>query len=883
MQVYFTLQAVFQDEEEDRDTLFVSENTDSLYLPTPQRNWVKNIKPITLAKKLFVGSLTEVDTFIKMTNEIRHCVTPGCKGQLVPLSFDTKGLGGAVKVYYGCDGCDISTVCFESSLKSELLTSSEIGAAIQVGFIVSGCMHATYCKVLKLSLGLDAVRMDKFYSTVTRMYPVVKEMVDEMCEEAKEEMKTMDEHTLGSWKQAVTSADAAWMTRGYHSKNGTFSVRNYYNGALLYYKHLCQRGRDNIVEGELYKGTSKSMEGFAAREVMHRAREEGMKLAVHWQDSDSSSAKAVAECFPECKIMICGGHAGKNHLKALENYSKMKAPSIDLIRKHEDRFPLINGARCHCPNRHSQGCGCITDAFIMRARNNFSYILTDSKSAEEFANRLRVLPRHVRDEHEWEVMEEGAEPTTEHCDFHPLKVCSCGNCADKENFVCEGKDYTTRYGLTCAFHCLLYEIECDYRASMADSLVHPVLKRGHSNWLEASHNVFIRFRSKDISLERLHYELSTNLALLQSNMTYMYEKRGPNYDWILDLYKRLNLPVYEGIQEAVTTYNIKRRQQLGSAKQEKVKKRRIQLLKFRTKEAAECRAWSKKHGGDTYGKTDDRDSKPPQKKKGSKPPEKQKGSKAPEKKKGNTNVLNINNSEDMVCDEGDVVYTAKDRDTDDADTRTVLSDDELSFSDSSLEEDYLEDSMIYDDDDKPECTCGAEGRGHKRECPLNPHCLYQAKPATSTPVRLPTSASFKDRKRSSLRVHVFPPAKKGKLSASCSTMQSARVLADSFSPDSSLSPEEDVYCNCRGRDEGDMVEWDGRSCTFQWFHFECVGITEAPEGKWYCDDCSQELNIDDSCVEVIGESPATVTVTGPLPTEEWKSAARDVIAKLSRC
>ena len=245
MQVYFTLQAVFQDEEEDRDTSFVSENTDSLYLPTPQRNWVKNIEPITLPKKLFVGSLTEVDTFIKMTNEIRRCVTPGCKGQLVPLLFDTKGLGGAVKVYYGCDGCDISTVCFESSLKNELLTSSEIGAAIQVGFIVSGCMHATYCKVLKLSLGLDAVCMDKFHSTITRMYPVVKEMVDEMCEEAKEEMKTMDEHTLGSWKQAVTSADAAWMTRGYHSKNGTFSVRNYYNGALLYYKHLCQCGRDN--------------------------------------------------------------------------------------------------------------------------------------------------------------------------------------------------------------------------------------------------------------------------------------------------------------------------------------------------------------------------------------------------------------------------------------------------------------------------------------------------------------------------------------------------------------------------------------------------------------------------------------------------------------
>ena len=152
----------------------------------------------------------------------------------------------------------------------------------------------------------------------------------------------------------------------------------------------------------------------------------------------------------------------------------------------------------------------VVDAFIKRVRNNFSYILTDSKSAEEFAKRLRVLPRHVRDEHEWEeVKEEGAEPTREHCDFHPLKVCSCGNCADKGNFECEGKDYAMWYRLTFPFHSFVYEIECDYRASMADSLIHPVLKKGHSNWLEASHNVFIRFRSKDISLERLHYEVSS--------------------------------------------------------------------------------------------------------------------------------------------------------------------------------------------------------------------------------------------------------------------------------------------------------------------------------------------------------------------------------------
>ena len=73
----------------------------------------------------------------------------------------------------------------------------------------------------------------------------------------------------------------------------------------------------------------------------------------------------------------------------------------------------------------------------------------------------------------------------------------------RENYECEGKDYHTKHILSCPLHSLAYEIECDRRADMADVLVHPVLKRGHSNWLEASHNVFIRFRPKHINLERL--------------------------------------------------------------------------------------------------------------------------------------------------------------------------------------------------------------------------------------------------------------------------------------------------------------------------------------------------------------------------------------------
>ncbi len=64
------------------------------------------------------------------------------------------------------------------------------------------------------------------------MHPVVLEMVTEMCNREKERTKAMDQEELGSWCKAATCADGTWQTRGYHSKNATFSIRNYMTGAL---------------------------------------------------------------------------------------------------------------------------------------------------------------------------------------------------------------------------------------------------------------------------------------------------------------------------------------------------------------------------------------------------------------------------------------------------------------------------------------------------------------------------------------------------------------------------------------------------------------------------------------------------------------------------
>lgn len=205
---------------------------------------------------------------------------------------------------------------FESSPKfSGIGRMTEISMSVQVAFIVAGCTHATYYKVLKNFLGIDAVSPPMFSYAIQLLHPVVSKMLEELCTEAKLVMRSMDQSQLGSWSRAVTTADGTWMTRGFHSKNFTFSVRNYFNGALLYYRHLCQQGRDSVIKEELYQGTAKGAEGYTANCTFSEAKKEGMNIEVHWQDADSSSSNAVTEHFLKAKVMICGGHAGRARKK----------------------------------------------------------------------------------------------------------------------------------------------------------------------------------------------------------------------------------------------------------------------------------------------------------------------------------------------------------------------------------------------------------------------------------------------------------------------------------------------------------------------------------------------------------------------------------------
>jgi len=66
--------------------------------------------------------------------------------------------------------------------------------------------------------------------------------------------------------------------------------------------------------------------------------------------------------------------------------------------------------------------------------------------------------------------------------------------------------------------------------------------------------------------------------------------------------------------------------------------------------------------------------------------------------------------------------------------------------------------------------------------------------------------------------------------------------ADEEEPIDELGYDEDdknVYCTCRSLSHGNMVACDNERCAYEWFHWECVGLTKEPVGRWICPECKK--------------------------------------------
>ena len=105
---------------------------------------------------------------------------------------------------------------------------------------------------------ISAVNSTTFYETIKLLNPIITTLLMEMCCKAKEEMKTLDPSTVGSWQRATTMSDSAWLTRGQFSQNFTCTVRNCMNNSLLHFIHLCMWGPD---KNTLYHETARGAEG----------------------------------------------------------------------------------------------------------------------------------------------------------------------------------------------------------------------------------------------------------------------------------------------------------------------------------------------------------------------------------------------------------------------------------------------------------------------------------------------------------------------------------------------------------------------------------------------------------------------------------------------
>ncbi|KAH7034295.1 inhibitor of growth proteins N-terminal histone-binding-domain-containing protein [Macrophomina phaseolina] len=71
---------------------------------------------------------------------------------------------------------------------------------------------------------------------------------------------------------------------------------------------------------------------------------------------------------------------------------------------------------------------------------------------------------------------------------------------------------------------------------------------------------------------------------------------------------------------------------------------------------------------------------------------------------------------------------------------------------------------------------------------------------------------------------------------------------DGAADDDTMDMDEDAddtqYCICERVSFGDMVACDNPKCEIQWFHWECVGLTQEPKGEWLCPICDPNSKYD---------------------------------------
>ena len=129
--------------------------------------------------------------------------------------FSLSGRGGSAFVQIACSGCGQQHQFSSSSFSASENRRNVVSYALRLAAFASGIGFSGYHKLFGRYLGMEATSGKMFHRVIEEAYPHITDMLDEICELAKQDMKEMSCSELGSWKRAVTTSDGCWHIRGF--------------------------------------------------------------------------------------------------------------------------------------------------------------------------------------------------------------------------------------------------------------------------------------------------------------------------------------------------------------------------------------------------------------------------------------------------------------------------------------------------------------------------------------------------------------------------------------------------------------------------------------------------------------------------------------------
>lgn len=77
-----------------------------------------------------------------------------------------------------------------------------VGLSLAVGFFLSGHGFAQFVRTLRQYLGISCISKNRYYDVIKLVYPHVKAILHEMCEEENQRTQELPKEELGSWERA---------------------------------------------------------------------------------------------------------------------------------------------------------------------------------------------------------------------------------------------------------------------------------------------------------------------------------------------------------------------------------------------------------------------------------------------------------------------------------------------------------------------------------------------------------------------------------------------------------------------------------------------------------------------------------------------------------